>query len=378
MRIGIDARMTGKGFGIARYTEQLILHLLQMDTVNDYVLFLRQENWDAVPNNTPRIKKVLADIRWYSLHEQLRFTQIIKKEKVDLMHFVHWNIPYFYNDPYVVTIHDLIMFHYPRPEATTLGPLKFWIKDMAHRVLLQKIACKAKHIFATSEFTKKDLHQTLKISFEKITVTYQAPFQKDVNGEIGEGAQNKYNITKPYVLYVGAAYPHKNLQRLMDAWKLFEQKYGSNYQLVLSGKENYFYTELKKYQQKNASTSQIIFTGFVSDEELSALYQHASLYVFPSLYEGFGLPPLEAMVHSVPVISSNRSCLPEVLQNAASYFDPEKIEEIVAALHTGLIDNTVRETLTVQAQSVLKKYSWKKLAEQTLDVYKLLVKTLDT
>lgn len=372
MRIGIDARMMGKGFGLARYTEQLVLHSLKVDSTNEFVLFLRKDNWDQIPDTTPRVKKVLADIPWYSVQEQLQLIGIIKKEKVDLMHFPHWNIPYFYRQPYVVTIHDLIMFHFPRAQATTLGPVKFWVKDMAHRLLLRKISKNAKHIFATSEFTRSDIHATLHVPLEKMTVTYQAPFEviqnmDDINHE---SLLAQYNINKPYILYVGAAYPHKNLRRLIDAWKLYEQKYASTHQLVLVGKENYFYSEIKKYQQAVAPESHVLFTGFVPDEELSVLYEHASLYVFPSLYEGFGLPPLEAMVHGVPVVSSNQSCLPEVLGNAALYFDPQNRDEMVEKIHSGLTDILLRENLKIHSKKILQKYSWETLASQTINVYR--------
>lgn len=371
MRIGIDARMMGKGFGIARYVEQLVLHLLSIDTENEYVLFLQNDNWNEIAHNLPGVKKVLDNISWYTLQEQLMYTKIIQKEKVDLMHFPHWNIPYFYHNPYVVTIHDLIMFHYPRAEATTLGPVKFWLKDQAHRMLLRKVTGQAKHILTTSEFTKQDIHETLNVPLKKMTVTYQAPFMSSQPMEIDRpGILERYKISKPYVLYVGSAYPHKNLERLLEAWKVFEQKYGFDYQLVLAGKESYFYKRLQ-----SIISHSVICTGFVPDEELSFLYKNASLYVFPSLYEGFGLPPLEAMAHGVPVISSNRSCLPEVLQNAALYFDPENITDMAQALDDGLHDEKLRQDLKEKSISVLQKYSWEILATQTLSVYK---STLDS
>jgi glycosyltransferase involved in cell wall biosynthesis len=376
MKIGIDARMMGKGFGLARYTEQLVLHLLKIDQENEYVLFLRKENWESIDDKTARVKKVLADIPWYSLAEQMNFKKIIKKEKLDLMHFPHWNVPYFYSGPYVVTIHDLIMYHFPRAEATTLGPLKFWVKDIAHRMLLKKIACTAKHFFVTSEFTKNDVHETLGIPFEKMTVTYQAPFEsichpKEQSDEGSKNVLKKYNITKSYSLYVGAAYPHKNLEKLLEAWKIFTQKCGEKYQLVFVGKHNAFYKKIMIQSDILFSQSEKpLFLGFVGDEELTHLYQNASLYVFPSMYEGFGLPPLEAMVHGVPVISSNQTCLPEVLGNAAEYFDPSRTEEMAQALERGLTDPSVRETLQKNARELLKKYSWETLARQTLDQYK--------
>ena len=168
--------MLGPGFGLARYVQQLVKHLQKIDKENQYVLFLKTDNWDEV-GESENFKKALADIPWYSWQEQMKFKSIIKKEKVDLMHFPHWNVPLLYNDPFVVTIHDLIMYKFPRPEATTLGPIKFWLKDMVHRLLVNHAVKKSKHIIVTSEFTKHDVHETLGVDLEKMTVTYQAPFE---------------------------------------------------------------------------------------------------------------------------------------------------------------------------------------------------------
>ncbi|MBD3310942.1 MAG: glycosyltransferase [Candidatus Magasanikbacteria bacterium] len=391
MKIGIDARMYGpKQAGLGRYIEQLILNLESIDTENQYVIFLRQENWDEFKPTSDNFKKVLADIPWYGWEEQIKLPKIIKQEKVDVMHFPHWNVPYFYKDPFVVTIHDLIMFHYPRAEATTLGPIKFWLKDKAHRILVKHVAKKAKHIIAVSEFTKQDVHNTLKVPASKITIIYEAMFsnQRSETGDLisvtafglsssrreeRELVLNKYGIDKPYVLYVGNAYPHKNLKGLLKAWKLFEQKYGSDYKLILVGKKNYFYKQEIK-ESRNQRIKNVVFTGFLSDEELVLLYKSASLYVFPSLYEGFGLPPLEAMAHGVPVASSNRSCLPEILGEAAIYFDPENYDNICDTIYKGLTDKDIRFDLANNANNEIKKYSWRKTAGDTLKIYKRSLK----
>lgn len=374
MKIGIDARMYGSGFGLARYIQQLVLQLIKIDRKNDYVLFLRKDNFNELSRQQPagNFKLVLADIPWYSWKEQIKFSKIIKKEKIDLMHFPHWNVPFLYNNPYIVTIHDLIMFHFPRPEATTLGPIKFWFKDMAHRLIIRNAANKAKHILVTSEFTKQDVHKTLPVPSSKMTVTYQAPFIANPKSEIRNSdlLLEKYNITKPYVLYVGAAYPHKNLNGLIKAWKIFENKYGSDFQLVLVGKESPFYNQLKNSQEVKELKNKPIFTGFVEDDKLRSLYSRAKLYVFPSLYEGFGLPPLEAMAHGVPVASSNRTSLPEVLGEAALYFDPENYEQIADILYTGLTDENIRYELKQYAANELRRYSWENLAKQTIAVYR--------
>ncbi len=378
MKIGIDARMLGKGFGLARYVEQLTKHLLEIDHDNQYVLFVRPENFQKI-KASGEVKVVLCDIPWYSWQEQIKFKKIIAREEVDLMHFPHWNVPLFYNAPFVVTVHDLIMFHHARPEATTLGPLKFWLKDKIHRLVVKHAVEKSKHIIATSEFTKRDIVDTLNIKPDRISVTYQAPFEARSNlpdrqaGEQGTVSNEidvlkKFDINKPYVLYVGAAYPHKNLAGLLKAWELFEEKYNGEYQLVLVGKDNYFYRRLQSTVERRPST---IFTGFVDDVELSELYSHAKLYVFPSLYEGFGLPPLEAMMHGVPVVSSNRTCLPEVLGEAALYFDPENIAQMAEVMHTGLTDENIRFELKTKARETLSLYSWQRLAEQTKEIYEI-------
>lgn len=373
MRIGIDARMLGKGYGIGRYIEQLILHLIEIDRENQYVLFIKDVRTYERYEITKKCKIVLANIPWYSWAEQVKFKKIIKKEKIDLMHFPHWNVPLLYNDPFVVTIHDLIMFHYPRPEATTLGSIKFWLKDKIHRLVLRHAVKKAKKIIAVSEFTKRDVAKTLSVPEDKIQVIYQAPFGNEYKVEsIKYKVLEKYGIDKPYILYVGAAYPHKNLEGLLKAWQLFGKKYGEDYQLVLAGKEDYFYNRLKTNKLISQLTNKPIFTGFVSDDELEALYSQADLYIFPSLFEGFGLPALEALAHCLPVASSNRTSLPEILGEAALYFDPENIEQMADVIYVGLTNEDIRFELKNNARDELKRYSLEKMAGEISALYKRL------
>jgi len=312
-----------------------------------------------------------VDIPLYSWQEQIKFKKIIDRENVNLMHFPHWNVPLFYNKPFVVTIHDLIMYHYPRQEASTHGPIVYWFKDLLHRLVLRHAVKAAKQIIVTSEFTKQDVHRTLNVPVEKMTTIYQVPFMKIINNQETNSKQitnYKLQITKPYVLYVGNAYPHKNLDGLLKAWKIFCEKYGPSYQLVLAGKKNFFYNKLINHLTIKPLNN-IIFTGYVSDGELSVLYQNASLYVFPSLYEGFGLPPLEAMSYGIPVASSNATCLPEVLGEGAIYFDPENYEQMAETIYRGLTDENLRFELREKAREELKRYSSGKMIEETLTIY---------
>lgn len=365
MKIGIDARMLGpKQGGIGRYVEQLIGQLAGLGTNHEFVIFLRRENWDLV-TETPKIKKVLADIHWYGWREQLLLPGIIKKEKVDLMHFPHWNIPFFYRVPFVVTIHDLLLLHYPTRSASTLGPSTYFFKNLAYKIILRQAIKNSRKILAPSEFTKNDILKNFQIKPEKITVTHLAPMPM-LSSEINIDLQAKYNISKPYILYVGVAYPHKNLNGLISAWKIFCAKHGNNYQLVLAGRNNYFYERLKATAVGN---NDIIFTGYIPDDDLPAIYKGASLYVFPSFYEGFGLPPLEAMQFGTPVASSNATCLPEVLGNAAAYFDPHNTDDMADTIWRVLEDMDLRETLSKNGVQLIHNYLWETTARATLGVY---------
>ena len=177
-------------------------------------------------------------------------------------------------------------------------------------------------------------------------------------------------LVKPYLLYVGNAYPHKNLERLILAFKKLVDD-GLDYQLVLVGGEDYFYRKLKlKIENwKLKIKDGIIFAGFMSDDDLDALYRNASLYVFPSLYEGFGLPPLEAMARGVPVVSSNATCLPEILGDAAFYFNPLDIDDMARVIKETLSSDRARKALIQKGFEQIKKYSWRKMAEETLKLY---------
>jgi glycosyltransferase involved in cell wall biosynthesis len=376
MKIGIDARMLGsKQGGIGRYIHE-ILKALKHESNIQFVIFLRKDNWDFV-EETPNIKKVLADIYWYGWREQLCLPKIIKKEKVDLMHFPHWNIPFSYCKPFVVTIHDLLLLHYPTRASSTLGPITYFFKNIAYKIILRHAIKKSRHIITISEFTKNDILKNFNIEAKKITVTHLAPLPPPLNLPLGQGEKTPanlihYKITKPYVLYVGVAYPHKNLEGLIEAWKIFCAEHGNDYQLVLAGRKNYFYEKILKrtcLSGRQVQDDNIIFTDYVPDEDLPAFYKNASLYVFPSFYEGFGLPALEAMQYGVPVVSSNSTCLPEILKDAVLYFDPSNKPAISDAIWRGLTDEKLRQELNQKSVQLIHNYDWKNTAKITLETY---------
>lgn len=371
MKIGIDARLYGpKQGGLGRYLQKLIEGLEKTDQNNDYVIFLRAENFEEYNPQNPRFKKVLADVSWYGWREQLTLPKILKKEKLDFIHFPHWNIPFFYFGKFIVTIHDLILYHYPTKKASTLGPFIYFLKNLAYKFILRCAIKKSKFILTPSNFTKQDIVKTFRIPETKITVT---PLGLTCSGIkcANEEILINHGINKPYLLYVGVAYPHKNLEGLLSAWRIFEER-NKNFNLVLVGKKNYFYERLLNSKDyKNCQN--IIFTDFVSDENLSCLYKKATAYIFPSFYEGFGLPPLEAMQYNVPVISSDKTCLPEVLGDSVLYFNPENIQDIYTKINTILTQENIRQKLINNIPNILARYSQKNTSEITLSVYQKMV-----
>ncbi len=368
IKIGIDARFYGpKQKGLGRYVQKLVENLESEDVVNKYIVFLRKENWDEYNPKNPNFKKVLADYRWYSFKEQFLMPWKIKREKIDLMHFPHFNVPVFYFKPFVVTIHDLILKRFPTRRASALGFFPYWLKSFAYQIVIFLALKRAKKIIAISNYTKSDILKYFRVSQEKIEVIYEGGvIARRETGAAPESGGLPPNIPKPYLLYVGNAYPHKNLERLILAFDKLNRSCKTKLQLVLVGEIDYFY---KRLQKEFAYIQGLIFAGFVRDSELEVLYRNAALYVFPSMCEGFGLPPLEAMDCGLPVVSSNATCLPEVLGNAAVYFNPENIEEMTKKIKEVLSDAKTREKLILKGHERVKKYDWGKMARETIKIY---------
>ncbi|EKE19177.1 MAG: glycosyl transferase, group 1 [uncultured bacterium] len=369
MLIGIDARFYGLiGKGLGRYTQKLIEHLETIDDENQYVVFLRKENFDDYHPYSKNFTKVLADYRWYSFSEQVLFPKLLSEYKFDLMHFPHFNVPLMYRGNFVLTIHDLILLHFPTLRATLLNPFFYWIKYAAYKWVIGSAVRRAKKIIAVSEFTKNDIIGQYPRAKEKIVVTYEASDDLcRISNVSPHLILEKYGIIKPYLLYVGNAYPHKNLEKLIDAFELILVKYPSM-QLALVGKEDFFYKRLRYYCiRKNISS--VHFLGFVSDQDLDVLYRFSNAYVFPSLYEGFGLPPLEAMAKGTVVVSSDHACMREVLGEAAWFADAQKHENFAQGVLKVLDDKLLQQELIQKGYSQIKKYNWEKMAKETLLVY---------
>lgn len=375
MNVGIDARMLGPavgGGGLGRYVEQLVKELLRLDQKNRYLLFLKKKE------QTSGIKSDNADIRitnthWYTVKEQWTMPKLIDQESLDLIHFPHWNVPLRLKTPFVVTIHDLILLEEPRSaKATTRHPFVYAAKYQAYHLVLVHALKKSKAIIAVSDYTKSSILKHFPfLSEEKIHVIYEG--LTDLSQTLPHTPSKKTHTHNPYFLYVGNAYPHKNLDTLIEAFALFHHRYPEVH-LVLAGRDDLFYHRLqKKIQEKKINRETVRFVFNPTDQDLANLYRQASLYLFPSRCEGFGLPPLEAMSFGTPVLASKRSSLPEILGEAAVYFDPEDTINLSHTMEKVFNDPLLQNQLRQKGYEQIKRYSWSKMAEQTLQIYQSCV-----
>lgn len=368
MKIGIDARMYGSGFtGIGRYTYELINHLARTDDDNEYVVFLRKESFDDFKPPNKRFTKVLADFPHYSFAEQTRFLKVLNAENLDLMHFCHFNAPIRYKKPYIVTIHDLTLSFFPGKKFNS------WWRRLAYRLVLKSVTKKAKKVIAVSEHTKKDLQKLMAVPSEKIEVIYNG-----VSPEFAEPSEIKkadlmkrLGLQKPYFLYAGVWRDHKNLVGLIKAFAEVNEDLGEQYNLVITGRHNPSYHEIPDAVAALKLEDDVHLVGMVSDEDLRALYQHALAFAFPSFYEGFGLPPLEAMQCGTPVVASNKSAIPEICgEGNALYFDPYNLDDMREKMRMIATDASLRQRLVDHGFERVKEFDWGKMASKVLNIYR--------
>ncbi len=370
MRIGIDARFYGPvGKGLGRYTQKLIENLEKMDNTNRYFIFLRRENFDDYQPKNKNFHKILADYRWYTFAEQIKFPWVLIRYRLDLVHFPHFNVPILYFRKFIVTIHDLILINFPTVRSTTLSPLLYWMKFLVYKIVIRFAIYRSDKIIAVSKFTKSDILKNYpRVPDKKITVTYEACDDYCLfNPRQEKEILSRYGIIKPYLLYVGNAYPHKNPERLVLAFEKLKAGY-PDLKLVFVGAKDYFYLRLENLVQER-KTKNIIFSGFVPDYDLDAVFRGSVCYVRPSLYEGFELPPLEAMTRGIPVICSDHPCAREILGDSSLYFKREDVNDLTRVMKDILKNQELRETLIARGYAQVKKYSWKEMAKQTLNLY---------
>lgn len=375
MRIGIDCRFWGEQ-GHGRYVRNLVRELAKVDHENEYVIFLRQKDYDSVNFTNPKFVKVRADIRWYTLKEQCILPWIYYKANLDLLHVPHFNIPVLYYKPLIITMHDLTVSHFPSIRSTTL-PLPIWkTKRFLYHIVLWIALQRARTIITVSDFVKGEVQRHYPFTKDKIVVTHEAveqlfinrAQQMPLNDPHINAAKLQYGIKDQYLIYIGNVHPHKNIERVIRVFCRLHEKL-PNVQLVLAGKDDYFQKRLKMETGKWKLENSIVWTGFVPDDDLIALLKGAAAFVFPSLMEGFGIPPLEAMACGTPTIVSNAASLPEVCGDASAYFNPKDEDEMYARMNEVLTNADLRAQLIQKGYQQTAKYSWKTLAQQTYQTY---------
>lgn len=376
-RIGIDCRMYSSKFtGIGRYVFELVRHLARIDTKNHYILFFNEPEFSKFKPPNERFTKVNAGAAHYSFGEQTIFFYRLMRGKLDLMHFTHFNAPILYKKKSVVTIHDLTLSFFPG------NKMRSPFYRSAYRLTLAASVRNATKVITVSNYTAKDLQKMFSVSEQKIHTIYEGvteEFVKNTDTDEVETTRKKFNITKPFILYTGVWRSHKNLVGLIKAFEILRTKHKEEVQLVITGRADPLYPEVPRAAHETHYESDIIFTGMTSEHDLINLYSAARAYCLPSLYEGFGLSPLEAMQCATPVVISRAACLPEICGDNAEnptaiYFNPCDPSDIAEKLATILLNDPLRNQLITNGLAHVKNYSWEKMAQETLEVYNHILK----
>lgn len=355
--IAIDARKIKSSTG--RYVLELVQNLEKIDTTNKYKVLVLANEADYYKPTNPNFEVVVADFAHYTLAEQLGFNTFLRSLNVDLVHFYMPQQPLLYTRPAVTTVHDLNLV---RVTENDMHPLELFIKKNIFKFLLNRVAHRTKHIITPTEFTKDDLVNWAHINPDKVTVTYEGVTPVEKTAPV-EGYENV-----PFLVHLGRAEPYKNNRRMIEAHqRLIRTK--PELRLVIIGAIDELRQADIDWVKKN-NYNNVDFLGWLTDEQAAWLFQRAVAYVGPSYMEGFGLPALEAVQQGAPVVSANTTCSPEVLGGAAHYFDPFSVDDITRAINDVLTNSELRNALIENGKSQIAKYSWQKMAEQTLEVYR--------
>jgi len=363
--------------GIGRYTYELIQNLLAIDTKNHYVLFFNEPQYAEFQppllkngRQATNVEKILVNAHHYSRQEQTKFLKILNAANLDLTHFTHFNAPLLYSKPSIVTIHDLTLHFYPGKKMTS--PLH----RLAYGLIIRNIVWRAKKVITVSKNTQKDLEQVLHTDARKVAVIYEGvheDFQMCKTPGLKKQVAEKYGIDVPFLLYTGVWRDHKNVLGLIKAFYLLKSLYTKPLKLVITGKKDPTYAPavLNLIEELGLET-EILLPGLVDENELIYLMSNAEVFVFPSFYEGFGLPPLEAMKCGTPVAASNASCIPEICgEENAVFFNPHRPENMAKQIIKILEDEKLRNELIKNGLQHVEKFSWRKMAEETLQVYQV-------
>lgn len=362
MKIGIDCRMIGYS-GIGRYVQNLAKGIVASPDNHEYILLGNEEKLsDFRKTNLVHIKNTTSPV--YTFHEQLEMP--LAARGLSLLHVPHYNIPIFYKGRLIVTIHDIIPVLFPQFLSSQRAK---WYA----RFILRTAVKKADLIIAVSENTKKDLIRHLNVPEEKIRVIYQGvgpEFKKIKDAASLTECKKRYTLPDKFILFVGNIRPHKNVYNLVKAFLELRAVGKISHKLVLVGKKDLRFPEIRElFNLIEKNKEDIIYLGEIREEDLVSIYNLSDLFVFPSLYEGFGFPPLEAMACGVAVIAMRSSSMSEVIGYGGMLIDPDEPDALTNAIEKVSGDESLKEELGKKGINRSSRFSWDKTVTDTLKVY---------
>ena len=370
MRIAIDARKL-RDFGIGTYLRNILIELSRLDRETEYVVLCRPDDAAAGDVLGRNFRMVPETAPAYSIAEQFRIPLSLARERVRLVHEPHYVLPPLVRCRSVVTIHDCIHLMFPQYLPSKLA-------HVYAKGSMWSAAHKADRILTVSEASKRDILRFFNVPPEKVAVIYNAideRFLAPANAERMELVRQRYQLDHPFVLYVGNIKPHKNIERLIDAFGRARSQCPKDLKLVIIGDEISKYPGLRQSVHKHKLDKHVRFLGFQPMETLAAFYRLARAFVFPSLYEGFGLPPLEAMACGSPVVTSNVSSLPEVAGGAALLVDPLDANAIASGMVQAVTDETLRADLISRGLDRARSFSWPQSVKKIHEIYMQVART---
>jgi glycosyltransferase involved in cell wall biosynthesis len=377
VKIAIDIRRMTE-FGVGTYIRNVVRTLGRLDHETTYVLIGSPAKVKEIGPLPPNFHTVALAEPERSLMGYREFRGVVRRHDCDLVHIPNlFSIPRGLSCPYVMTVHD-ILEHLSRTREQT------GIWRSLHFQLTKRVLSGAARIFAVSNFTKLEIEKLFNIPPGRIEVVYNAIDERLLQGHARPGDRQmiveRYQVTYPFLLYAGRISPHKNVVRMIEAFSALKTELEKDHlfpdlKLIIIGDDVSGNPDLRRTVIRSGVQNDVRFLGFVPIEVLRTFYDTAKIFVFPSLYEGFGLPPLEAMAHGTPVVTSNVSSLPEVVGNAAVLVHPENVFEIMRALHRVLLDQPLREKMKERSYRQAAIFSWEKSVRRIMDVYREVLST---
>jgi glycosyltransferase involved in cell wall biosynthesis len=368
IKVAIDARHL-RDFGIGTHIRNVLTNLPAIAPEMDFTAVVRPSETKEVP---PGVQAVVYDRGDQERLDDLRFPAFLRSLKANVCHMPLNAVPLLMPKPYVVTVHDMSSLLFP----TSKGFDQTWKAYRFRRGLLR-----ANQVIAVSKATKRDVQNVLGVPESQVRVIYNAPDPTFTQSDVADDLRlrdllfERYQVDYPYLLYAGTIRAQKNIPRLVEAFAVLRGELDTHpiykkLRLIIIGDELSKHPQLRRTVIQSRVENLVRFLGFVPIEMLRAFYKNAAAFVFPSLYEGFGLPPIEAMACGTPVVASNVSSLPEVVGDAAMVVNPENVFDIARGIREILLDEFLRRRCVQLGMQQLRQFNWKQTAEQVAETYR--------